>query len=537
MNSYLDLLQDILHKGVKKEDRTGVGTTSIFGYQLRHDLNEGFPLLTTKKVHLKSIIHELLWFISGDTNVKYLNDNKVKIWNEWSSPRGDLNNVYGAQWRRWETPQSNKVVFIMPRLPEEEGVPDKNIPQEPIVNNCDCNDSGCSESDKNLGTTYTNSQGLLFRLIEKVSQKGEKNSRYKIQFVDTGYIAEASLPNIRNGTVEDRFQLSVCGVACLGNPTEHTKAEYNLWRNMIVRCYDSNNPAYHKYGALGVTVSKEWRYFEDFLKSIAKVPNYWRWKSNPSAWQLDKDYYGAKQYSKNTCIFLSREDNQMLTHISKPFEYQGQQYLSQKECAEDHGLDRKRISDAVTGVRIASGYEDINVIDIPDGALVRKERVIDQLATVIQNIKNNPFDRGHIVSAWNVAALPKMALRPCHLLFQFNVVPDDQGMPYKLDCQMYQRSCDAFLGVPFNIASYALLTMMVAQVCNLVPGDFIHSFGDLHIYNNHIEQVKTQLGRPPRLLPVMYINQDVSNIDDFKFEDFTLEGYNPHPGIKAPIAV
>lgn len=281
MIQYQRLLMDILEFGDKKEDRTGVGTTSLFGYQLKHHLGEGFPLLTTKKVHLKSIIHELLWFISGATNIKYLNDNGVTIWDEWADENGELGPVYGKQWRRWDT-------------------------------------------DRCIGST------------------------------PEGYPVFAS---------------------------------------------------------------------------------------------------------------------------------------------------------------------------------------IDQLAKVIEDIKNNPFSRRHIVTAWNPAEIDEMALPPCHLLFQFNVTPDAEGMPYALDCQLYQRSCDAFLGVPFNIASYALLTMMVAQVTNLVPGMYVHTFGDLHIYNNHIEQVNKQLIREPRSLPLMYLNPDRTNIDDFKYEDFTLEGYEPHPGIKAPIAV
>ena len=264
MQDYLTLVRHILDEGVKKTDRTGTGTLSVFGHQLRFDLERGFPLVTTKKVHLRSIIIELLWFLRGDTNVRFLQENKVTIWDEWAGPDGELGPVYGYQWRSWPAP---------------------------------------------------------------------------------------------NG--------------------QH----------------------------------------------------------------------------------------------------------------------------------------------------------IDQIRKVIEGIKQNPDSRRHVVSAWNVADLDKMALQPCHALFQFYVANG------RLSCQMYQRSADVFLGVPFNIASYALLTMMVAQVCGLRPGDFILSLGDVHLYLNHIEQARLQLEREPRPLPSMTINPDVTSIDDFKFSDFTLENYDPHPAIKAPIAV
>ncbi|MBQ7254332.1 MAG: thymidylate synthase [Bacteroidales bacterium] len=264
MKQYLDLLRHIRANGTLKGDRTGVGTQSVFGYQMRFNLEDGFPLLTTKKVHLRSIIYELLWFIAGDTNIKYLHDNKVSIWDEWADENGDLGPVYGHQWRSWPTP-------------------------------------------------------------------------------DGGHI--------------------------------------------------------------------------------------------------------------------------------------------------------------------------------------------DQLKNVVESLRNNPDSRRHIVSAWNVAEVDKMALPPCHSLFQFYVANG------RLSCQLYQRSADVFLGVPFNIASYALLTMMMAQVCGYVPGDFVHTFGDVHIYRNHFEQVATQLEREPRPLPQMKINPDVKDIFAFKYEDFTLEGYDPWPAIKAPVAV
>ncbi len=264
MKQYHELLQHILDKGVEKSDRTGTGTISVFGHQLRFDLSEGFPMVTTKKLHLKSIVHELLWFLDGDTNVDYLQKNGVRIWNEWADENGDLGPVYGKQWRSWE------------------------------------------------------------------------------------------------------------------------------------------------------------------------------------------------------------------------------------------GADGK---------------------------------VTDQIKQAVELLKNNPDSRRIIVNAWNVGDLPKMALSPCHAMFQFYVADG------KLSCQLYQRSADCFLGVPFNIASYALLTMMMAQVCDLGVGDFIHTFGDAHLYLNHIEQTKLQLSRTIRELPIMKINPAIKDIFGFKFEDFQLLDYNPHPHIKAAVAV
>ena len=264
MRSYLDLMKHIRDNGTPKGDRTGTGTLSVFGAQLRFDLNEGFPLLTTKKVHLKSIIHELLWFLSGDTNIKYLKDNGVTIWDEWADEHGDLGPVYGHQWRSWPTPNGNH---------------------------------------------------------------------------------------------------------------------------------------------------------------------------------------------------------------------------------------------------------------------------IDQITKVIQDIKENPNSRRLIVSAWNVGDIDKMALAPCHTFFQFYVADG------KLSCQLYQRSADFFIGVPFNIASYALLNMMVAQVCGLQVGDFVHTFGDCHLYINHLDQTNEQLSRTPRTLPKMNINKTIKNIFDFSYADFNLEDYDPDPPIKAPVAV
>lgn len=292
MNQYLDFLRHILNNGVKKDDRTNTGTISVFGYQMRFDLNEGFPLLTTKKVHLKSIIHELLWFISGDTNIKYLVDNDIRIWNEW--------------------------------------------PYE----------------------------------------KYKKSSEYQ------------------NESMED-FVLKI------KEDEEFAK----------------------KWGDLGPVYGRQWRHFEG------------------------------------------------------------------------------------------------------------KDKVVDQLARVIEEIKINPNSRRLIVNSWNAPLIDEMALPPCHMMFQFYVNNN------KLSCQLYQRSADAFLGVPFNIASYSLLTMMVAKICNLELGEFVHTMGDAHIYLNHLDQVNLQLSREPRKLPKMIIHGNQKTIDDFKYEDFELVDYNPHKAIKGVVAV
>jgi thymidylate synthase len=264
MKQYLDLMRHVLEHGHVKTDRTGTGTRSVFGYQMRFDLSAGFPLVTTKKLHLKSIIHELLWFLSGDTNIRYLKENGVSIWDDWADENGDLGPVYGYQWRSWPAPDGGK---------------------------------------------------------------------------------------------------------------------------------------------------------------------------------------------------------------------------------------------------------------------------IDQIANLLEMIRKTPDSRRLIVSAWNPALVDEMALPPCHSLFQFYVADG------RLSCQLYQRSADIFLGVPFNIASYALLTLMVAQVCDLAPGDFVHTLGDAHLYSNHLEQAREQLARAPRALPTMHLNPDVRDLFDFRFEDFTLEGYDPHPHIKAAVAV
>lgn len=389
MKQYIDLVKDILANGTQKGDRTGTGTISVFGRQLRFNLQAGFPLLTTKKVHLKSIIHELLWFLKGETNIAYLTEHKVRIWNEWADENGNLGPVYAHQWR-------------------------------------------------NFGGQYDN-----------IRQP------------------KPSLPKPHLPTI--------LGIATIGKvKVEDTPKLYQIWLNLLHKCYDKTHIDYPIYGKKGYHLCNDWLVFEHFLHDVQQ------WKS--------------------TTIVLENLSDYTLTTNRLPNNF----CFGPKTC-------QWVLKTAVVNQK-------------------RKEGV-DQIKQVIQQIKNTPNSRRMIVSAWNPVDLPFQGLPSCHTLFQFYVADG------KLSCQLYQRSADTFLGVPFNIASYALLTMMIAQVCDLAAGDFVHTFGDTHLYNNHLAQAKLQINREPRPLPTMTINPAIKDIFDFTYKDFTLTNYNPHPRIKAKVSV
>lgn len=463
MQNYQSFLQHILDNGTEKSDRTGTGTKSVFGYQMRYDLSKVFPLVTTKKVHLKSIIYELLWFLKGDTNTKYLNDNGVSIWDSWKRP-------------------------------------------------------------------WTHDRGLVFvqkRLKEYDSYSGD----YSVRGL-----------NSTKDSVERKLSHS--------------------WVKMMKRCYCQNSHNYKYYGGRGISVSKEWHNVKQFISDVKHLPH---WEYKLEFWndfELDKDYWGSNQYSKDTCIWQHKKEN-VFTHAILAEHEDGTEewFMGYTDLSVKLNLSRSSVHRIVhngnpisykQGNKKAKG---IRFTAYPDGDnLLRRElitkgdlgniygkqwvswkglnnNVHNQISDIIHSLKHNPHSRRMIVSAWNVGEIHKMALPPCHLLFQFYVADG------KLSCQLYQRSADAFLGVPFNIASYALLTMMIAQVTNLELGEFVHTFGDAHIYNNHIEQVRLQLTREPLTLPTMKLNPEVKNILDFKYEDFTLENYLSHPSIKAPVAI
>lgn len=494
MKQYHDLLQDVLDHGEQRDDRTGVGTLSVFGRQLRFDLQEGFPAVTTKKLAWKACKGELLWFLEGSRDERRLaeithgtRDGVVTIWTPnaqapyWKDNakfEGDLGMIYGAEWRTWPG-NPNTITEISKRNPEPHDPIDYNpVLESPTI------------TDDLTGQSLVNQCGESFTVLKNVGVRGG-NSHYQIQFHKTGYKCEVSRPNIRSGACRDWWAPRQSGVGVYGKPRGKNLSRldrriYQLWDNMISRCYDPKHPQYQLYGGSGVTVSTEWQNFSLFEHSIKDVPGFRDW-ATMSGYELDKDYFGAKQYSRSTCVFLSKKHN--------------------LELAKGHFKETET-------------------------TLERRQIFVDQIANLVNGLKNNPHSRRHILSAWNVSELDQMALPPCHIMSQYYV-----SSANKLSCHMYQRSVDCFLGLPFNIASYALLTHMLAQVCGLDVGELVISTGDTHIYSNHIEQAKQQLSRQSYPLPKLWLNPDVDHIDQFGMSDIKLINYQSHGTIKAEMAV
>lgn len=453
MKNYLELLEKLLTEGTQKGDRTGNGTLSIFGHQMRFDLAAGFPLITTKKVHLKSIIHELLWFLNGDTNNNLLEEKGVSIWREWSKSDGSLGPVYGKQWRRWE-----KIELVKPRLFKR-----------PVTK---------LNPDKVAGVGYGS---------------------------------------------EER------------NASDFNRHIYNVWNEMLHRCYDSSRHHYSEYGGRGIFVDSRWHDFSQFLADVGELPNGLLKLTYPNDYKLDKDFFATNKYSKETCIWLTDKEQAINTRrgqvciATRP---DGHEIVTMDVAGlcRDYLLDESTVYKCLRGERTQHKKWTFKYMEIAAG-LIPRLRIFDQIQELIVNIKHNPNSRRLVVSAWNVGDIEAMQLPPCHALFQFYVANN------KLSCQLYQRSCDTFIGVPFNIASYALLTMMIAQQCDLELGEFVWTGGDVHLYLNHLEQAKTQLQRTPRALPTMKIKRKPASIFDYQYDDFELVGYDADTHISAPIAI
>jgi thymidylate synthase len=541
---YTTLVNHILNHGTLKPNRTGVDTIGVFSYQMRFDMSDGtIPLLTTKKVHVKSIIHELLWMISGSSNIKYLKDNGITIWDEWATPEGHLNKVYGFQWRKWEVNDwMSNVVEVPVGIEGIDAyfIPPKNDLLQPVAPN----------GDEFIGKKIQTFFGDWFTVISKTCKPGDKNSQYTIQFETTTTILTVLRPALRTAkiTIRDPYRISVCGQGCLGVYVEQPPlriAAYNLWYNMMRRCYDSSLPEYYLYGGRGVFVDQSWRCFANFLRDIHDLVYFTKWAANPSQYDLDKDYFCASSYSKDTCIFLPSKYNQALpnldgckyiaTHNPSGNKYE---FTIQRLFAKQHHIKHSQtISTALlTSPNKQTGVWKFEKVSPRPGHVFRQQFFVDQIAQIINKLKNNPLDRRLIVSAWNVADLPQMNLPPCHYAFQFYTRPLEDGK-YELSLMVNQRSCDVGLGVPFNIVQYAFMLRMFCEIANMVPGELIWNGGDTHIYVNHALQLERQILRQPFPSPTFKFARKITDIDDFKYEDFIVEDYISHPAIKMDVAV
>lgn len=550
---YLTALEDILVNGTERHDRTGVGTISLFGMRQTYDLQQGFPALTTKKLAWKAVVSELLWFIEGSGDEKRLreilhgdyNSDKTTIWTananaDYWKPKakfdGDLARIYGVQWRRWEILDWKTKVC---KVEKRKGGPDRPF-LPPHFERIDV------QRGDFIGRKFTNKIGLTFTVVEQNQEKSTpKNTVWNVQFDQTGSIVSALRPNIKRGQVIDPFYKSVFGEGCLGMPIEkrspYYKAAYTLWYNMMRRCYDHNLPEYHLYGGRGVYVESNWRCFSNFYRDIHGLVGFNKWSTEPTKYCLDKDYFASNCYGKNTCVFITQEYNVALTgatgekfvatnkHTGNTYDFTIQRWF-----AREHNIKHSQsISTALNSSPTQSTKNwKFERFSPEEGYVYRQQLVIDQLQGLIDGIKRDPTGRRHILTAWNPGELDQMALPPCHVFSQFYVRDNKY-----LDCQMYQRSNDFFLGCPFNIASYALLTEMIAHVCGYRAGKLIHITGDAHIYKNHVDQVNEQLCRTPYDPPTLLLNQSINSVDKFTMTDITLDGYKSHESIKAPMAV
>lgn len=528
---YLALLDDVIKNGHLKPNRTGVKAYSVFGRMLKFDLSEGFPLLTTKKVHFKSIVHELLWFLRGESNISYLKDNGVSIWDEWADEKGNLGPVYGVQWRKWTS-----VSLQTPRVFDTE---------QPIITKSieDVNPDYSTNKSGLVGRTLKNKYGkyVIIREYTKPDlKKPHHNNRFvDVQFTETGYVAHLiSVSNAKKGVIKDRLSPTFAGVGCLGDlcawDDPNHSILYSTWRSMLQRCYNQNTNEYEHYGGKGVFVDNRWLTYSNFAKDAQQLEAWWLKKEFPSEYSLDKDFYVSNKYSLETCIWSNvyeqniNRDQTTLFSMESPDGEVRIMFGVGNSCKR-YGLTYTSVMNCLDGkCQQHKGYK-FNRIRI-DG-LTPRLRCIDQIKSVIANIKNNSESRRLMVSAWNPVDIPHMAIPPCHYAYSFSVHDN------KLSCCFHMRSCDVFLGLPFNIASYALLTHMVAKICNLGVGELVWDGTDVHLYENHIEQAKLQMLRQPYDLPKLQLDETIKDIDAFRGHHITLRDYKHHSGIKAPIAV
>lgn len=543
MKQFHNLYAKILAEGVVIEgDRTGIGTRSIFGHQMRFDLRKGFPLLGTKFTSFKVAANELLWMIRGDTNENWLRERGVTIWKEWADENGDLFDIYGKQMRRMEvaTPQWK---VIKRRSPQDDGRPLGVVLHYDLVDPNDVTNRG-----KLTGEIHVNGHGHKFVVLDSLGER-----RYKVQFVATGAFAEIDSSNVRAGNVKDPLYPEVYGVGYMGtqknpNDTDKRRRAKRMWKAMLGRCYSQSHASYVKYGAEGVTVCRRWHCFSAYYADLSTLPGYENWLREPTKYALDKDYYGSMQYGPKTCVFISREINGIISN-GKPVTYGAEVFPTMKLCAEALDVPYETLKSWLQGALKTTTYDKVKSVaylPMANDEVYRPVMWFDQLTTTIEQLRKSPKARRHIISMWNSADMmpgeEKAALSACHAFVQFYARPLGEpglnGEEYGISCHLYQRSADAFLGVPYNCAFYSLLTHMIAHLTNMVPEEFIWTGGDTHLYLNHDDHARRFLKRSENLpLPTLKIKRKVESIDDFALDDFEVIGYRHLGKIAAPVAV
>ena len=555
MKTYLDALNFILTNGTERKDRTGTGTIGVFGMQQRYDLSKGFPAVTTKKLAWKSVVSELLWFIEGSGNEQRLREilhgsrdsKKPTIWTAnveadyWkhkSMFTGDCQKIYGVQWRQW--PKYDTWMESVTLIPQG----NKKGNNTPFHLEIPLQDPDFESADELVGKQLnTNSCGEV--LVLKKLPTRNRNTYYRVQFLSgIRSIVECSRPSLRSGTVQNPYAMTAAnGNGCYGvisKRSPYITSAYNMWLNMLERCHGSHPIKTLHYKDKEVFVDSEWRCFSNFYNDIHGLVGFDHWKTSPKSFDLDKDYHGNNFYGRHSTIFLPSWYNRYILPKVDGLLYTA----TNKKTGEIYKFTspaffnkHTKTSGTVDRAFLHQNGETRNwkftKESATDGFAWRQQFYVDQLADLVVGLKHDPFSRRHIISAWNPGELEQMALPPCHIMAQFYVSPDN-----KLSCQMYQRSADFFLGVPFNIASYALFTHMLAQECGYEVGEFVHVIGDAHIYLNHIDAVKEQLSREPlQATAKLSLNPSITDVTKFTMADIELIGYESHSPILAPMAV
>lgn len=506
---------------------------SIFGVQVEFRGNK-IPLLTAKKVFSVTALKEMLLFwVNQTVKEEDFKEANVKVWDEWFVD-GSLGRSYAYQ---FESRPSKEIVEVEPRIKEHHG----ELP--PIVIDSIKNPN-VESNHSEVGKTYNHPLYGDFTILDvfRDDTAGYQVLKAVIQFVITGYSYIVVLASALKGKVRDPYSRQTCGVGCLGNyqsvrnlSEKQIKRLLRVWQNMLSRCYNAEASDYVHYGEKGVFVHPDWHIFENFLRDIRRVPQWFLAKDELESWQLDKDYYSSNCYSKETCVWLHQKDNALYRKASRPVyvidsEENKHLYLSIKEASVDLNFDAGDGSRVLNGKqKTVSGYQIIPADDniYPYRYEVSRNQVVD----LIEGIKNNPSSRRHMTSFWNDKDVKKKALQECAWATTWNVRDDI------LDLILIQRSGDIGLGIPFNWIQYWMLLNMIAHVSDLQVGDFIHQIGNLHYYDRHEETLLQQLSLPTFETPEIWINPDVKDFFDFTPEDVKILNYKSGPFLKMEVAI